>query len=167
MNYSMESLDYRVLFDNSVFNDPHVMVRHFIDERYCVVMIADNSGYSVNVGYSMAHNHDDYNKKIARNIAYARALLYPVNFNMDDYLYELNQNKFAAPFNLKFMTEKHIRFTDMRMDHLCYVLGLTYYNAAFGYYDELTNQYFRKSNAAVQEEYMRRISEPVEHLLEK
>lgn len=175
MNYSLDSLDYRVLFDPSVFNSSHVKVRHFVDERLCVVMIVSDDGQTANFGISIAHEGDDYNKKIARNIAYARAMIYPIEHNMNDYFDIRTSQNFISeemtselPFTRYFYKKNNIGFHDMRMDHICKRFKLTPYYIRYTntYISDLYNDYFRYSTKKIQDIYMKLVNEPVEHLLE-
>ena len=85
----IESLNFDVLFPQTVFNNKNVKVVHFNNpnnkrqmyvDMYpfdkgtpCAVGIINHDGTVINIGVSYCNAQDNYNKKLARNIAYARA----------------------------------------------------------------------------------------------
>ena len=85
----IEDLNFDVLFPQTVFNNKSVKVVHFnnpnnreqmyinmypIDRGIpCAVGIINPEGTVIDIGVSYCNPQDNYNRKLARNIAYARA----------------------------------------------------------------------------------------------
>lgn len=86
---NIEKLNFNVLFPQTVFNDKNVKIAHFNnpynkEQMYvdmypfgkgtpCAVGIINPEGTVIHIGVSYCSPQDNYNKKIARSIAYARA----------------------------------------------------------------------------------------------
>ena len=157
----IESLDFNVLFPQTVFDNKSVKVVHFNnpnnkEQTYvdmypsgkgtpCVVGIINPEGTVITIGVSYCNPQDNYNKKLARNIAYARARY--TNCNM----YTITQvlNNFIKNFNIQPTYENSLLMDVIRnrKDELTfYDLSLvTILNYAFWDYGCLiTNQWFNQ-----------------------
>lgn len=85
----IENLNFDVLFPQTVFDNKNVKVVHFNnpnnrEQMYinmypinrgipCAVGIINPEGTVINIGVSYCNPQDNYNRKLARNIAYTRA----------------------------------------------------------------------------------------------
>lgn len=85
----IEDLNFDVLFPQTVFNNKSVKVVHFNNSNNrqqmylnmypinrgipCAVGIINPEGTVIDIGVSYCNPQDNYNRKLARNIAYARA----------------------------------------------------------------------------------------------
>lgn len=109
----IEDLNFDVLFPQTVFNNKNVKVVHFNnpnnrEQMYinmypinrgipCAVGIINPEGTVINIGVSYCNPQDNYNRKLARNIAYARAKF--ANSNV----YTITQilNNFIKHYNIR------------------------------------------------------------------
>lgn len=109
----IEDLNFDVLFPQTVFNNKSVKVVHFnnpnnreqmyinmypIDRGIpCAVGIINPEGTVIDIGVSYCNPSDNYNRKLARNIAYARAKF--ANSNV----YAITQilNNFIKHYNIR------------------------------------------------------------------
>ena len=109
----IEDLNFDVLFPQTVFNNKSVKVVHFNnpnnrDQMYmnmypidrgipCAVGIINPEGTVIDIGVSYCNPSDNYNRKLARNIAYARAKF--ANNNV----YTITQilNNFIKHYNIR------------------------------------------------------------------
>ena len=109
----IEDLNFDVLFPQTVFDNKSVKVVHFNnpnnrDQMYinmypidrgipCAVGIINPEGTVIDIGVSYCNPQDNYNRKLARNIAYARAKF--TNSNV----YTITQilNNFIKHYNIR------------------------------------------------------------------
>lgn len=109
----IEDLNFDVLFPQTVFNNKSVKVVHFnnpnnreqmyinmypIDRGIpCAVGIINPEGTVIDIGVSYCNPQDNYNRKLARNIAYARAKFASNN------VYTITQilNNFIKHYNIR------------------------------------------------------------------
>lgn len=109
----IEDLNFDVLFPQTVFDNKNVKVVHFnnpnnreqmylnmypIDRGIpCAVGIINPEGTVIDIGVSYCNPSDNYNRKLARNIAYARAKFASNN------IYTITQilNNFIKHYNIR------------------------------------------------------------------
>ena len=109
----IEDLNFDVLFPQTVFNNKSVKVVHFNnpnnrEQMYinmypsgrgipCAVGIINPEGTVIDIGVSYCNPSDNYNRKLARNIAYARAKFASSN------VYSITQilNNFVKHYNIR------------------------------------------------------------------
>ena len=109
----IEDLNFDVLFPQTVFDNKSVKVVHFNnpnnrDQMYmnmypidrgipCAVGIINPEGTVIDIGVSYCNPSDNYNRKLARNIAYARAKFASSN------VYTITQilNNFIKHYNIR------------------------------------------------------------------
>lgn len=109
----IEDLNFDVLFSQTVFDNKSVKIVHFNNpnnrkQMYinmypigrgipCAVGIINPEGTIINIGVSYCNPQDNYNRKLARNIAYARAKF--TNNNV----YTITQilNNFIKHYNIR------------------------------------------------------------------